>query len=123
MDVGQAKGWRKGPTQGNAATPAQSNTAPAKDSRPQHPPKFQGDCWHCQKPGHTMKECRKLQREKAATTTTWEQLAEGQLVDWQPADNQTNPIDAIIKSFAALSTEEQDELAARFQESEDFQDA
>ena len=70
-----------------------------------------------------MKECRKLQREKAATMTTWEQPAEGQLVDWQPADNRTNPIDAIIKSFAALSTEEQDELAARFQESEDFQDA
>ena len=43
-------------------------------------------------------------------------------MDWQPADNWTNPIDAIIKSFAALSTKEQDELAARFQESEDFQD-
>ena len=53
-------------------------------------------------------------------TTTWEQPAEGQLVDWQLADNRTNPIDAIIKSFAALSTKEQDELAARFQESEDF---
>ena len=123
MDVGRAKGWRKGPTQGNAATPAQASATPAKDNRPQRPPKFQGDCWHCQKPRHTMKECRKLQREKAATTTTWEQPAEGQLVDWQPADNRTNPIDAIIKSFAALSTEEQDELAARFQESEDFQDA
>ena len=68
-----------------------------------------------------MKEYRKLQRERAAATT-WEQPAEGQLVDWQPADNRTNPIDAIIKSFAALSTEKQDELAARFQESEDFQD-
>ena len=123
MDVGRAKGWRKGPTQGNAATPAQASATPAKDNRPQRPPKFQGDCWHCQKPGHTMKECRKLQREKAAATTTWEQPTEGQLVDWQPADNRTNPIDAIIKSFAALSTEEQDELAARFQESEDFQDA
>ena len=121
MDVGRAKGWRKGPTQGNAATPAQGNTAP-KDGRTQCPPKFQGDCWHCQKPGHTMKECRKLQREKA-TMMTWEQPAKGQLVDWQPADNRTNPIDAIIKSFVALSTKEQDELAARFQENEDFQDA
>jgi hypothetical protein len=44
-------------------------------------------------------------------------------VDWQPSDNRTNPIDAIIKSFAALSSEEQDELTARFQESEDFQNA
>ena len=122
MDVGRAKGWRKGLTQGNVAMPVQGNAAPAKDGRPQHPPKFQGDCWHCQKLGHTMKECRKLQREKAAATT-WEQLAEGQLVDWQPADNWTNPINAIIKTFTALSTEEQDELAARFQESEDFQDA
>ena len=69
MDMGRAKGWRRSPTQGNAATPAQGNTAPAKDGRPQCPPKFQGDCWHCQKPGHTMKGCRKLQREKAATTT------------------------------------------------------
>jgi hypothetical protein len=44
-------------------------------------------------------------------------------VDWQPSDNRTNPIDAIIQSFAALSSEEQDELAARFQQSEDFQNA
>jgi hypothetical protein len=53
----------------------------------------------------------------------WEQPPEGQLVDWQPADNKTNPIDAIINSFTTLSSQEQDELASRFQESKDFQDA
>jgi hypothetical protein len=123
MDVGRGKTWRKGPVQGNAVAPTQSNAAPApaRDTKPR-PSKFQGECWHCQRPGHTRKECRKLQRETAASAG-WEQPPEAQLVDWQPSDNRTNPIDAIIKSFAALSSEEQDELAARFQESEDFQNA
>jgi hypothetical protein len=125
MDVGRGKTWRKGPVQGNAAVPTQNNAAPAPSKDPRastRPSKFQGECWHCQKPGHTRKECRKLQRETAASAG-WEQPPEAQLVDWQPSDNRTNPINAIIKSFAALSSEEQDELAARFQESEDFQNA
>jgi hypothetical protein len=125
MDIGRGKTWRKGPVQGNAAVLTQNNAAPAPSKDPRtstRPSKFQGECWHCQRLGHTRKECRKLQRETAASAG-WEQPPKAQLVDRQPSDNRTNPINAIIKSFAALSSEEQDELAARFQESEDFQKA
>ena len=126
MDIGRAKGWRTGPAQGNAVAPVESNaTQPPRTSKaPPRSTKFQGKCWHCDTPGHTRKECRKLQRETAASTS-WERT---QQTDWQPANDESsndgpNPIDCIIKSFAALSSEEQDELAARFQQNEDFIEA
>jgi translation initiation factor 2 beta subunit (eIF-2beta)/eIF-5 len=125
MDIGRARGWRAGPAQGNATIPVENNATqpPARSSRtPARPTKFQGKCWYCDIPGHTRKECRKQQRDIAASTN-WEQPPEAQLVDLQPTDNRSNPIDAIIRSFAALSTGEQDELAARFQQNEDFTDA
>jgi hypothetical protein len=124
MDVERARGWRTGPTQGNAATPAENNaTQPPKPSRPStRPTKFQGKCWYCGIPGHTRKECRKQQRDVAASAD-WEQTSEVRSTDWQPTDKGANPIDAIIKSFAALAPEQQDELAARFQQNKDFTEA
>ena len=126
MDIGRAKGWRTAPAQGNAAAPVESNaTQPPRSSKPSpRSTKFQGNCWHCNTPGHTRKECRKLQRETAASTS-WEGT---QQTDWQPTNDDSsndgpNPIDRIIKSFAALSSEQQDELAARFQQNEDFIEA
>lgn len=58
-----------------------------------------------------------------AASVDWEQTSEVRSTDWQPADKSANPIDAIIKSFAALAPEQQDELAARFQQNEDFTEA
>jgi hypothetical protein len=60
-----------------------------------------------------------------AASVNWEG---SQQTDWRPANNEPNddgpdPIDRIIKSFAALSSEEQDELAARFQQNQDFTEA
>jgi hypothetical protein len=60
-----------------------------------------------------------------AASANWEGM---QQTDWRSTNDKAsndgpNPIDRIIKSFAALSSEEQDELAARFQQNEDFTEA
>jgi hypothetical protein len=108
MDIGRAKGWRTGSAQENATTPVENNatqSSPRSSKAPLRSTKFQGKCWHCNTPGHTWKECRKLQREMAVSAN-WEGA---QQADWQSTNDGSssdgpNPIDRIIHINQSLET-------------------
>jgi hypothetical protein len=118
MDLSRTRGSRRGQRAGGNAAQIQEYPPQGNVAQTQFPAKFTGECYHCQKKGHMARDCRSRARERAAQTEVWESPREGQLVDWQPGDNKSNPVDGLIKGFAALSPEERDDLAARFQQGE-----
>ena len=82
---------------------------------------FQGNCFNCGQSGHLACNCRQQKKAKISY------VAEGQLVDWEPANNYTPSQPAIklstLKSqIDNLTAQERDDLAKQFGAIEGEQD-
>ena len=82
---------------------------------------FQGNYFNCGQPGHLARNCRQQKKAKIS------HVAEGQLVDWEPANNYTLSQSAAklynLKSqIDNLTVQERDDLAKQFGAIEGEQD-
>ena len=82
---------------------------------------FQGNCFNCGQPEHLACNCRQQKKAKIS------HVAEGQLVDWEPADNYTPSqptakLSTLKSQIDNLTAQERDDLAKQFGAMEGEQD-
>ena len=86
----------------------QEQPQPQQQRRP-----FQGNCFNCGQPGHLVHNCQQCCQARVLY------VAEGQLVDWELADNYTltndhNKVTALRSQIQDLTPQEREELAKQF---------